>query len=148
MRTAALLCLGTLFFGATNHAWATKRQAAKPRIAVASVTVDGVKHTAKVKLDARGAIVPWSETKWASITPGRGRSIFFWLGEHREESGLEWQRSGRARNGYGIVTVGTTADSVTMGVSLKTGKGFFNYRDLGSGNGNSTYTLTVKESKR
>jgi hypothetical protein len=143
-----LLGLVTLLSVTASHAWATGQKAEKPRIAVASVTIQGVTHTAKVKLDARGRIVPWSATKWASITPGQGKSIFFWLGEHREESGIEWQRGGKARNGYGLVTVGTTADSVTLGVSLKEKKGFFNYRDLGSGNGHSTHVLTVEESKR
>src|SRR5688500_9399299 len=135
--TAVVVVLGTFLSVASGNAWATKREATKQRVAVASIKIDGVTHTAKVKLDRRGAIVPWSATKWALITPGKGRSLFYWLGENREEGGLEWQRSGKARNGYGIVTVGTTADSVTMGVSLKDGKGFFSYRDLGSGNGNS-----------
>ena len=150
MRSALALCLCTsLVLGAAGVASAKSptQPAAKNRIAVASIKVDGVTHTAKVKLDARGKIVPWSDRKWASITPGKGKSIFFWLGQNRETSGIEWERSGKAKNGYSLVTVGTTADSVTMGVSLKDMKGFFKYQDLGSGNGNSRYVLTVRESK-
>jgi hypothetical protein len=150
MKTALALCLCTsLVLGAALASAKSPAPSAKNqfRFAVASIKVDGVKHTAKVKLDARGKIVPWSDTKWAAVTPGKGKSLFFWLGQNRETSGIEWERSGKAKNGYSLVTVGTTADSVTMGVSLKAMKGFFKYQDLGSGNGNSQYVLTVKESK-
>jgi hypothetical protein len=138
------LVLGAAIASAKSPTPAAKNQL---RIAVASVKVDGVTHTAKVKLDPRGKIVPWSDKKWASITPGKGKSLFFWLGENRETSGIEWERSGKAKNGYSLVTVGTTADSVTMGVSLRDMKGFFKYQDLGSGNGNSQHLLKVRESK-
>jgi hypothetical protein len=150
MKTLVALCLCSCLVLSAAVASAKPGSAASTpqfRIAVASMKVNGVTHTARVKVDARGKIVPWTEKKWAQITPGKGKSEFFWLGQNRETSGIEWERAGKAKNGYSLVTVGTTADSVTLGVSLKDGKGFFNYRDLGSGNGNHKYELTVKESK-
>lgn len=140
----ALLLASSLLLGA--HAGFAQKPAAKakPRTAVASVQIDGVTHSAEVKLDAKGRILP-NGVKWASITPGKGKSIFYWLGEHRQNSGIEFEKTAIAKNGYSLVTVGTTADAVTMGISLKDGKGFFKYQDLGSGNGNSQHVLTVKE---
>jgi hypothetical protein len=136
---ALVLCSSLVLVSASS--WA------KPTVAVARVKLDGVTHTAKLKLDG-GKIVPWSGKKWALVTPGKGKSVFFWLGQDRETSGIEWERSGKAKNGYSLVTVGTTADSVTLGVSLKDNKGFFKYQDLGSGNGNSQYVLTVTTPKK
>lgn len=147
MKTALVLSLSLSLLLGAAVASAKAPAPAKSRVAVASIKLDGVTHTAKVRLDARGKIVPWSATKWAAVTPGKGNSLFYWLGQNRETSGIEWERSGKAKNGYSLVTVGTTADSVTMGISLAAKKGFFKYQDLGSGNGNSQYQLTVKESK-
>jgi hypothetical protein len=148
MRTPIALLVSSLLLSAAGPASADKGGAAGgTRIAVASAVVDGVTHTAKVKLNASGKIVPWDRSKWALVTPGKGKSIFDYLGQRGEESGFEWERQGRGKNGYSFIRLGTTADEVTFGVSLKDGKGFFNYQDLGSGNGNSRLTLKVVEGK-
>ena len=139
---ALFLCSSVLVSGLAEAGKPTTTTA-RPKVVVASVQVDGVTHTAKLKLDAKGRIVPWSATKWASLPRSKGDSPFYWLGEHREESGIEYEHAGKAKNGFGIVTVGTTADAVTVGVRLKDGKGFLKYADHGSGNGNSQLSLTV-----
>jgi hypothetical protein len=102
-------------------------------------------HAITLKIED-GKIIPWDSKRWAKITPKKD-SIFFWLGQDREESALEWEKSYRAKNGYSIVEVGTTADAVKVGVNLDEKKGFFKYEDLGSGNGNLELTLKCKEQK-
>ena len=60
-----------------------------------------------------------------------------------EDYGFEWQRSFVAANGYSILELGTSADAFKLGVNLQTNKGFFSYKDHGSGAGNFGPYVTV-----
>ncbi len=103
-----------------------------------SVTIDGSTEWIKLRLNSRGKIVTWSERKLASA---KTNSIFAMLNES-EDAGFEWVNFIMARNGFSIIEAGTTADSFMVGVSRDRTKGFFRYRDLGSGNGHSSHELT------
>jgi hypothetical protein len=103
-----------------------------------SVTIDGSDEWIKLRINSRGKIVTWSERKLASAKPN---SIFAILNESEEDS-FEWVNFIVARNGFSILEAGTTADSFMVGVSRDRTKGFFRYRDLGSGNGHSSHELT------
>ncbi len=103
-----------------------------------SVTINGSNEWIKLRLNSRGKIITWSERKLAWAKPD---SIFAMLNES-EEAGFEWVNFIMARNGFSIIEAGTTADSFTVGVSRDRTKGFFRYRDLGSGAGHSSHELT------
>ncbi len=86
-------------------------------------------------------------TQWDATHVARpdANSIFLLLAEDTEEGVLESVRFGKAKNGYAMVTVVTTADALTLGVSPSLENGFYNYQDLGSGNGNKRLDLICEK---
>ncbi len=68
-------------------------------------------------------------------------SLFFWFVQDVNKSGLETHNTFMGKNGYAMVSINTTADNISIGINLKEQKGFYNYRDTGSGNGNSRVEL-------
>ncbi|MGE0634490.1 MAG: hypothetical protein AB7O96_18890 [Pseudobdellovibrionaceae bacterium] len=107
-------------------------------LVVCSATVKGKEQTAIFKIEKNGKFGYMGKNIYAKA---KEDSIFYWLTQDTEESGAEWEKNFRAPNGYSVVEVGTTADSVTVGISKDFTKGFYKYRDLGSGNGNSELTM-------
>lgn len=88
----------------------------------------------KLRINASGEIEPWNKKKWADVNKGA-----YWLNVFSEDSdtyGFEWEKTFKAGNGYSILELGTTADVFKFGVNAAKGKGFFEYIDIGSGNGN------------
>jgi hypothetical protein len=120
-------------------------QAAMPTIAKCTVQHDGRLHAIHLKLDRAGKIVRWDRSRWAKVSRD---SVFAAFAEDVDEYGFEWEKSFMARNGYSILELGTTADSFTVGVNLAVGKGFFRYKDLGSGAGDSSLVLICTPSIR
>lgn len=98
--------------------------------------------TIEVKLDSRGKWVKWDSARWAKTSKN---SLFSYFGsKDMEGEGVEWNKVFLARNGFAIMNLGTTADSFTIGISLKAMKGFFKYDDIGSGAGNFGFPLDCK----
>jgi|GEM_PF-5464039 len=129
--------------GSAAAAPAEQAGAGEPQVVSCKADVDGKTQQLKLKLDAEGKIVKWDDKNWAQA---KRNGIFFWLAENEEEdmSSIEYDSSIIAANGYSIVKVGTTADEVSVGISADRKKGFFKYRDAGSGNGNSEYPLVCR----
>jgi hypothetical protein len=94
--------------------------------------IQGISETVRLKLHAKKMeIVQWDDTKWG-VSAGSYLGVY---SQPIEEYGFEWTKSFRARNGYSILELGTTADSHTIGVNLQEKKGFYTYKDQGSGAG-------------
>ncbi|OFZ28316.1 MAG: hypothetical protein A2622_04230 [Bdellovibrionales bacterium RIFCSPHIGHO2_01_FULL_40_29] len=96
-------------------------------------------HVVSLRLNTQGKIVYWAKNQ---IAKADSKSIFGPLAENVEEWGFEYIRSFIAPNGYSIIKAGTTADEISVGVSKNLTNGFYNYVDLGSGNGHSKTPLT------
>lgn len=87
----------------------------------------------ELKLDSKGKIIQWDDSKWAKTS-----SNAYWFqpfGENIEEYGFEWDKSFLTPNGYSILELGTTADAFKVGINIDEAKGFFTYSDHGSGTG-------------
>ena len=100
-----------------------------------SLKTDDKTEWVQLKLNAKSEIVQWDTKKWGKVSKNA-----YWLSvfaEDIEEYGFEWQKSFKARNGYSILELGTTADAFLVGVNQAAGKGFFTYKDYGSGAGNT-----------
>jgi hypothetical protein len=85
-----------------------------------------------------GKLAQWSEK---TVAHPSAKSLFGLLSEPVEEGAIESVRFGRGKNGYAMVSVYTTAESLTVGVSPDLTTGFYKYQDNGSGNGNQTFAL-------
>jgi len=98
-------------------------------------------------------IVRWDKTHWAQVSTGA-----YWLAAFAEElpsdedegdSPFEWEKSFKVRTGYSILELGTTADAFKVGVNFEKSRGFFTYRDLGSGAGSlGPLAMTCKQSQK
>ena len=89
-----------------------------------------------------GKITNWDQNH---VARPDAKSIFGMLSEPIKDGAIESVRIGRGKNGFVFVTVVTTADSVTVGVSPDLKRGFYNYKDLGSGNGNDNIELVCQQ---
>lgn len=107
-----------------------------------SATVKNKKESVSLKLNRQGKIIFWAEGQIASA---QKKSIFGPLAENIDEWGFEYTHSFKAPNGFAIVQAGTTADEISVGISKDLKSGFYRYKDLGSGNGNSQIPLTCKK---
>lgn len=115
---------------------------AQPTIVVeCGVRIASKVHTALIRLNSRGEVVPYSKSK---LLGAPLKSIFGFMGDNPNESAMEYVNTFRAPNGYSVVQGGTTADEITVGVSPDLSKGFYSYRDIGSGNGNMRYYLACR----
>jgi len=88
-----------------------------------------------------GSLTYWSKT---SVARPDAKSIFGLFSEPIEEGAIESVRFSQAKNGYALVTIFTTAESITVGVSSDLTKGFWRYLDHGSGNGNDSLELSCQ----
>ncbi|MBS1984770.1 MAG: hypothetical protein JST16_11415 [Bdellovibrionales bacterium] len=112
---------------------------ANPVTLVCSARIQNQKQSISVRLDAEGKIVYWKKNQ---IAQAEKTSIFGRLAGDVEEEGYEYIHSFQAPNGYSILQAGTTADEISIGIHSDHKKGFYAYKDLGSGNGNSKVPLT------
>jgi hypothetical protein len=106
-----------------------------------STRIGGKKHAVELTIGTDGKIQMWTEER---IAKANKSSIFSLLSENFDESGIEYLHFIMGRNGFAMVRAGTTADEITVGVSRDRSRGFYQYRDLGSGNGNSQLELSCK----
>jgi hypothetical protein len=98
--------------------------------------VNNTKESISVRLDAAGKITNWSKNKMANA---KKDSYFEIFSENYEN--FEFMNSYIAKNKFKILELGTSADAFMIGISSDLKLGFYSYRDLGSGNGNSRLTL-------
>lgn len=128
-----LLVLTSLFSFAAFAAPATK-------IVECKVHIDKRGETLRLKIDANDKLTFFSSKK---IVDAAKDSHFGFLAD-LENFGLEGSSSIVARNGYRILSVINTAESVDIGVSEDYTRGFYYYRDGGSGLGNLKLDLNCK----
>ncbi len=93
--------------------------------------------TAVLRME-NGSLKQWS-TK--TVAHPSAKSLFGLLSEDVENGSIESVKFAKGKNGYAMVTVYTTAESLTVGVSPDLQSGFYKYQDNGSGNGNETFVL-------
>lgn len=91
-------------------------------------------HAAQFKMDQYGNIVDWDKKHFAKNLQG---DLFELFGESFDTSAVESKRAFKAPNGYSILSLTTTADNITVGINIAKFTGFYQYKDYGSGNGNS-----------
>lgn len=106
-----------------------------------SANNDGKVEWVQLKVGNRG-MLQWEENRWAKAS--KKAEYLGAFAENTEEYGFEWEKTFKAGNGYSILELGTTADSFTIGVNLRDGKGFFRYKDLGSGAGDQNWILSCE----
>jgi hypothetical protein len=94
-----------------------------------------------LKLDDKNKIIQWSRNKLANTPAG---SIFENFSYNLADEPYDYMNSFMGRNGYSIIEIGSTADAEQIGVHLGLKKGFYSYRDHGSGNGNFNIVLVCK----
>ncbi len=111
-------------------------------VTVECKTTEGKVHKLKAKLTSKGKLVRWDNKRFVEAD---SKSIFHLFATDQEETGVEYSKEFQAKNGYSIVVLGTTADEHTLGISLEKLDGFFQYKDLGSGSGNSKEKLSCKK---
>jgi hypothetical protein len=102
---------------------------------------DGRTQSISIKIGSDGHLANWNESKIAQ-TPARG--AFGLLAENPEdgEGPFEYYHSDVTSYGMKVITAGTTADEAKIAISKDLKRGYFAYRDLGSGNGNHYIPLT------
>lgn len=103
-----------------------------------------LKDVASIRMK-NGEIIPWNAK---GMVKAKGEDSLFFLLTLNEDGGLEYSKTARAKNGFALVTVGTTADEVTLGISPDLSQGFFKYRDTGSGNGDQNLELVCSAKKQ
>lgn len=128
----------TVFFLITS-AFFSQTQAASFYVAQCTATVDRKVESLKLRLDQSGNIIDWDKKHLAQVVAGKMFQIF---GENFDESPVENIKKYKSTNGFSIVELVTTADNIKIGIHLTTKSGFYEYRDFGSGNGNSKQILT------
>lgn len=89
-----------------------------------------------------GMVTYWDDNH---VARPDAKSIFGLFSDPIEESGIESVKFQKGKNGYAMVRVITTADSITVGVSPDLKSGFYKYQDIGSGNGNENFVLECKK---
>ena len=114
--------------------------AAPSKVVECKVKIDKRGETLRLKLDAKDRLTFFSKTK---IVDADKDSYFGFLAD-LENFGLEGSGTTVARNGYRILSVQNTAESIDIGVSDDYSRGFYYYRDGGSGLGNLRLELTCK----
>lgn len=114
--------------------------AAPAKVVECKVKIDKRGETLRLKLDAKDRLTFWSKTK---IVDADKDSYFGFLTD-LENFGLEGSGSIVAGNGFRILSVINTAEEISIGVSNDYTRGFYNYRDGGSGQGNLKLDLTCK----
>lgn len=107
-----------------------------------SVTVKGKKEAITFHLNNNKQIVYYKDNQVAKTSKD---SLFWPLGENLEEAGVESLRTFFTPNGYSVVYAITTADAVKVGISRNLNAGFYEYSDLGSGNGNKKLNLICEQ---
>lgn len=95
-------------------------------------------------MNSRHKIIPVGKNRYIDSDKNKD-SDFKYLNQPLNKTVFESIYPGWARNGFSLLTFVTTADSYTVGVSPDLTKGFLAYRDLGSGNGNSSRALVCKK---
>jgi len=114
--------------------------AATPRIVECKVKIDKRGETLRLKVDEKDKLTFFSSKKIVDAPKG---SYFEFLAD-LENFGLEGSGSFVARNGYRVLTVINTAEEISIGLSEDFTRGFYNYRDIGSGQGNLQLELNCK----
>ncbi len=104
--------------------------------------IQNKKQVISLRLDNQGKLVYWAKNQIAKTDK---KSIFGILAENVNKFGFEFINSIQAPNGYSIIQAGTTADAISIGVSKDLTKGFYSYRDHGSGNGNQNIVLACSK---
>lgn len=105
-----------------------------------SVKVKNKEETMKIKVDKKGVLGFWSDDK---IVQASKKSYFSNL-SNLESFGLEGSHTYFTANGYSALSVNNTAEAIDIGVHKDFSKGFYNYRDGGSGIGNLRMALKCK----
>jgi hypothetical protein len=101
---------------------------------------------ARIRFDKLGdnlkeaRMVFWSKNK---MIQADAKSFFASLSD-MENFGLEGTGSFIAKNNFKVLSVINTAEEITIGVSPDLTRGFYNYRDGGSGLGNQRTPLICK----
>jgi hypothetical protein len=137
MKTTVILTLLSLSFAALASEKIVECRVAGP--------------VAEAKLQVKfqgGKLVTWSDNEL--IAPSSHQAFSNLLSPIETDDGpsYEWTRIFKTVNGFQIIEAGTTADAVKLGIKINPaksgnkGKGFYEYKDLGSGNGNSLDPLT------
>lgn len=108
-------------------------------VAECTVKVDRKDETLRLRLDRTGNIINWDKSHLGQVVSGR---MFQFFGEDFEETVVEKAMMYKATNGFSIIELITTADNIKVGINPTTKQGFYNYRDYGSGSGNSRLNLT------
>lgn len=104
------------------------------------------KHFVQLVLNSKNKIVPATKNKFVLSDESKS-SDFSYLSMDLEAAGFEAIRTVMGRNGYSIITFITTADAVKIGVDATLTRGFYEYKDIGSGNGDKNYSLTCQRIK-
>jgi hypothetical protein len=94
----------------------------------------------RARVNEKNRLVWWSKN---ALIDARTASTFAWLSD-MEKFGLEGSGSFYGKNGYSILSVTNTAETVTIGVSPQLNLAFYSYRDNGSGNGNSQVPMSCR----
>lgn len=109
-----------------------------------STKINSAVHAVQFKMDQYGNIVDWDKKHYAKNVKG---DLFWLFGESFDTSGVESKNSFKAPNGYSILSLTTTADNVTVGINIAKSTGFYQYKDYGSGNGNTKPMVLSCQSK-
>lgn len=91
-------------------------------------------------VDEQGRIVPMNNTYYIWSNKDKS-SPFYVFSFNYKNYPFESIKTFKAPNGFSVVQMVTTADAVLFGISADRTVGFYQYQDLGSGNGNSKLTL-------
>lgn len=102
--------------------------------------INGKTETFKARVNDQNRLVWFSKTK---LVDAKASSFFSWLAD-MENFGLEGSGSFYGKNGYSILSVTNTAETVTIGLSPNLNLGFYSYRDGGSGNGNAQVPMSCR----
>ena len=102
--------------------------------------IDRKLESMKIKVNDRGELMFWSKSKIVDAS----RNSYFSALADLKNFGLEGSNNFFTPNGYSVMNVMNTAESIFIGVDKTLTKGFYSYRDAGSGLGNSRFALTCK----
>ncbi|MBS1958103.1 MAG: hypothetical protein JST80_01395 [Bdellovibrionales bacterium] len=133
MKNIIILGIGILSTAALmgSAQWATAG------VVECSTKIQGKKESMKLKVNDTGLVVLWNKIK---IVEAKSGSYFSSLTD-LDNFGLEGRSSFFGKNGYRILHVSNTAETIEIGVSPSYSLGFYTYRDNGSGLGNETFVL-------
>lgn len=108
-----------------------------------STVVKGKQESFKIRVNQAGEPIFWSKSKIIEAS----KSSYFALLADLENFGLEGKKSFSTSNGFKVLRVTNTAEQIELGLNKSLSKGYYAYRDGGSGLGNSSLELSCRPNR-